>query len=71
VGTIAELGENLAAFEDKTALIEQGLQDQLGILSNQRADLLKMVDAHYQTSISNIELLISAVRMLRGVSSDV
>lgn len=66
MSTIQEFGENLAAFEDKVTQIENGLRAYLIVLSNQRADLIKLIDANYQASITEIELMIKAVKQLRG-----
>ena len=70
MATIIELGENIAAFEDTLNEIENSLNIKLSILSNQRADLYKLVDAQYQTSITEIETMIKAVKRLRGVDED-
>lgn len=66
MSTILELGESVAAFEDALSQIEQSLQIKLGILSNQRTDLYKLIDVQYQTSITEIEIMIKAVKRLRG-----
>jgi hypothetical protein len=70
MSTIIELGESIASFEDSLSQIEQGLNIKLGILSNQRADLYKLIDAQYQTSITEIETMLKAIKRLRGIDED-